>query len=1666
MSSFLFADNYESLQNATNKKQQLEKAQETFKNNYVTTGVYDRTKSIYQAYHILPPGIIASLSATGADNDAVKDLAQQVYKTAAKQDTDYARVPQSFISNVKEAGKKTLSPFMKAINLGFSIFEHSTTHQAASQMRANIQLAGDIEEIFEKGFEINEDRFASQKAKLIGAATSFAVAPSLINRRNNATSNAITELLANKLFGKDINLRSQPFQNQITQYRQDAGPSSFEYTFQELSKKEGLDPSSPFRNVPELYKRIGLEGINEFYEEYNGKGFLPLGKAFEESEKIKTTSLQYDEQSITTGKYISNLLGVDTDENKVNVLSGTIDAAFVAVTDPFLVANKARQAFKALKLPDNINKLSSRGKQVSNNVQKLLKEGNTKEANALIERFTKSPDMEATLRTIVADDSPNKFVRLFDATKDADFATKMTEAKNYRQAKTVFQRSMKTGPDSSASKLGNTKVINDWLSDPQYKTFWNYISKNAKKNNVYGVFGSGRVLPTQTRNLEDIDGVVKDMIGYGAAAKLDSKVINDLTFKVASLINKGNLGEAKIVFHEEYYKAIADNLDEFKANKEVKQAFMDYQTSFRGFVTDGVRYTIDQTAFRKERAIKPIQTKLAQTQHILGDPVPTDIAFPHQLTDLTVDFINIRQLRNQASTVGKILNNKLDTGFKGKINGDTIVGQILTKSGIAENEMFKTIPELYWSTGEFLWATQKVWTRLQLVTRIAYPLRLIAEGQPRMWLYGLDALPNNPLSYLSYFLSMPKSLSSKLAKVGFKVLDEDVMGDKFIKGLRRSKMTSHEAIEKATGNYQNKLYGPSNKNAYMKENYVTLTLTDELMEDSRTVQKFADAIQIQYNNLAKEDLAKGISEALANGKPLDGVKDAYWKGDLQDVRLSQIKLYEPGNVNKTLLATKEGSDDLIDSYAKYINETVGYDNKLLQGIATGKLDDVNLLTWDRFETGARQKISENIKNMLRTSENRPGIIGAPDYLAKKTADEFLERQKRGGSFLWYYLGQLPESRLNRIPSFKQFYYRRIKEILPQIDAAGQKKLLARMDKLPNELVQDLKNVKSIKGGGFKKYTLEEASQDAMEYSLNQHNKILYNLSEKGLVADSLRFMFPFFEAYKEVALSWGKGFAQKSYSTVRQFSNISQAGRKQGIFYKDFRTGEDYFVYPQSEAVSRILVPGESEDRNVDSAFVAPLAGFNLISTSLLPGVGPVVGISAGILKNLTSFDNDELARIFFPFGLPVEDIGQLGTGETFIRTFLPAYMTKAITALTNQELDGFNSEYFAAQMNESIRVLALSENQPLETIEQFKKFQEKAYKLTRDRILLRSFAQFMAPAAPRIIYQQAFTPENAEELLEAVLDTDKLGKLDVKDRKTMVQIGVLAAYYSNLEREAGKLYGDEGEEIAFYTFVRNLGLDKNSLEDLLAATTLTKGKYKSRGAKEPQFVGEVKFTKEYPGILEKYPLTGVYLTPNIQDEKTFDEIEFFNLLDKLQAIDPAIFLVESQKYLYSLIKRNLVEPLDGDYSLEANLIRDKAKIELNQMLPFGDPYVRENLSVILDRNILQPYSTDINANILELENMSKDVALKDVTPVWSAINQYMEARNMVLKLISEDAGRVPEDSREYAKGRLRNADKEVAQFGREILRDYAKILSTEVPEFLVLYDDLLRKEIQYNREE
>ena len=77
-----------------------------------------------------------------------------------------------------------------------------------------------------------------------------------------------------------------------------------------------------------------------------------------------------------------------------------------------------------------------------------------------------------------------------------------------------------------------------------------------------------------------------------------------------------------------------------------------------------------------------------------------------------------------------------------------------------------------------------------------------------------------------------------------------------------------------------------------------------------------------------------------------------------------------------------------------------------------------------------------------------------------------------------------------------------------------------------------------------------------------------------------------------------------------------------------------------------------------------------------------------------------------------------------------------------------------------------------------------------------------------------------------------------------------------------------------------------------------------------------------------------------------------------------------------------------------------------------------------------------------------------------------MELRSTVLASISTNAGRNPEDSIEYAKGRLRNGESEIHLRSRNLLSEFAKQLVSQYPEFLIVYDDLLRAEVEYNRVE
>ena len=116
------------------------------------------------------------------------------------------------------------------------------------------------------------------------------------------------------------------------------------------------------------------------------------------------------------------------------------------------------------------------------------------------------------------------------------------------------------------------------------------------------------------------------------------------------------------------------------------------------------------------------------------------------------------------------------------------------------------------------------------------------------------------------------------------------------------------------------------------------------------------------------------------------------------------------------------------------------------------------------------------------------------------------------------------------------------------------------------------------------------------------------------------------------------------------------------------------------------------------------------------------------------------------------------------------------------------------------------------------------------------------------------------------------------------------------------------------------IGSDKNGQYNLFGNALLKKGKYQVVGGKQPRFEREVEFKNNNKDLLSNYPLTGIYLTPDIDEEGQLDQDAFFESLREgnITAIDPLIFAIEAQEFLHDIVLDNQLKNLKGDNSVEA----------------------------------------------------------------------------------------------------------------------------------------------------
>ncbi len=153
-----------------------------------------------------------------------------------------------------------------------------------------------------------------------------------------------------------------------------------------------------------------------------------------------------------------------------------------------------------------------------------------------------------------------------------------------------------------------------------------------------------------------------------------------------------------------------------------------------------------------------------------------------------------------------------------------------------------------------------------------------------------------------------------------------------------------------------------------------------------------------------------------------------------------------------------------------MSEITGNDKELFESIFTGVYKNIDVRSWDRRKTENMKSITKGIENMIKTSPDRPLSVPAPDDLIGSSMVDYLKRKAESAKTIagmpWFLAGAI-EANLNRIPAYKQLYFRSVADDLVQADDKALVTLLGRIDKLPKAIKREIEelypNIKNATG---------------------------------------------------------------------------------------------------------------------------------------------------------------------------------------------------------------------------------------------------------------------------------------------------------------------------------------------------------------------------------------------------------------------------------------------------------------------------------------------------------------------------------------------------------------------------------------------------------------------------
>ena len=365
-----------------------------------------------------------------------------------------------------------------------------------------------------------------------------------------------------------------------------------------------------------------------------------------------------------------------------------------------------------------------------------------------------------------------------------------------------------------------------------------------------------------------------------------------------------------------------------------------------------------------------------------------------------------------------------------------------------------------------------------------------------------------------------------------------------------------------------------------------------------------------------------------------------------------------------------------------------------------------------------------------------------------------------------------------------------------------------------------------------RFTAEEVSLAARSYAFEEVQKLFYNAAETSNLADIMRIVSPFGQAWAEVMGAWYQQVLKnpnrlKNMSvTFRGVRDMDPDGDGKGFLYTDPVTGEMMFNYPFVPGMSSMIfgvagglagqtllgrsplgmagagiaglgagaalgayVGGQGQAEGLSPMLAAPIKSANM-ALNVLPSVGPVVQIAANqILPDKPQYD--DLRRFLLPYGTVEPTPGGLAEQLT------PSWAKKLIEAIS---ADPDNDRMFGDLYMDAYRALVATGNFDMNNEADVRELDARAKSSARHLLMLRSIGQLVGPARPDVVLE---VPTKFE------------GEIDIADIEKMQIEGNVP---NNVLSKVFRTFQDEDYDTAVLRFYETFGDD--TLMYMVGSTT------------------------------------------------------------------------------------------------------------------------------------------------------------------------------------------------------------------------------------------------------